>query len=139
VATLIPTAGQPIWYRASVSGSSTVTLKFEYSTDSITWNAGTTSTDATAPVFTAGGTQIIWGLGVGNLEFYLDNITFYGIESATGTALKTLSKSNATVLSREYFTVTGIKVDERENMKGLFIVRNKMSDGTVTSAKILIN
>jgi hypothetical protein len=139
VSTLIPTAGQPIWYRASVSGSSTVSLKFEYSTDSITWNAGTTSTDATAPVFTAGGTQIIWGLGVGNLEFYLDNITFNGIESATGTAVKALTKSNATVLSREYFTVTGIKVDEREAMKGLFIVRNKMSDGTVTSSKVLFN
>lgn len=139
VSSLMPAAGQPIWYRAAVTGSSNILLKFDYSTDSITWNAGTTSTDSNTPAFTAGGTQIIWGLGNGNLNFYLDNITFYGIESATGTALKPILQSNATVVSREYFTVTGIKVSERDNLKGLFIVRNKMSDGTVRTEKVRFN
>jgi hypothetical protein len=138
VSTLIPTAGQPIWYRATVSGSSNVALKFEYSTDSITWNAGTSSTDSNTPAFTAGGTQIIWGLGVGNLDFYLDNITFYGIESATGTALKPLISEDAIVVSRDIYTVTGIKVAEQENLKGLFIIRNRMSDGTLRSSKVLL-
>lgn len=137
VSTLMPAAGQPIWYRASVSGSSNVALKFEYSTDSITWNAGTSATDANLPAFTSGGTQVIWGLALGNLNFYLDNITFNGIESATGTALKPIMQSNATIVSREYFTVTGIKVNERDNLKGLFLVRNRMSDGTVSSSKVL--
>lgn len=136
VSTLLPAAGQPIWYRASVSGSSTVILKLEYSTDSITWNAGTTTTDSNVPAFTSGGTQLIWGLGAGNLDFYLDNITFYGIESATGTGLKTNVKSNATIVSREYFSITGLKVNEKDNLKGLFIVRNRMSDGSVTSSKV---
>jgi len=136
---LMPAAGQPIWYRASVTGSSNILLKFEYSTDSITWNAGTTTTDSNTPAFTAGGTQIIWGLAVGNLDFYLDNITFNGIESATGTALKPVLQSNARIVSREYFTVTGIKVSERDNLKGLFIVRNRMSDGTVTTEKVRFN
>jgi hypothetical protein len=137
VSTLMPAAGQPIWYRASVSGSSTIALNFEYSIDSITWNAGTSTTDSNLPAFTSGGTQIIWGLGVGNLDFYLDNITFYGIESATGTGVKPIMNANATVVLREYFTVTGIKVSERDQMKGLFIVRNHMSDGSVTSSKVI--
>lgn len=138
VSTLMPAAGQPIWYRASVTGSSNVALKFEYSTDSITWNAGTSTTDANLPAFTSGGTQIIWGLGVGNLDFYLDNITFYGIESATGTGLRPTVKNNSTVVSREYFTVTGIRVNEKDNLKGLFIVRNHMSDGSVNSSKVIL-
>ena len=137
VSTLMPVAGQPIWYRASVTGSSNVALKFEYSTDSITWNAGTSTTDANLPAFTSGGTQIIWGLGVGNLDFYLDNITFYGIESVTGTGLSPNVKNNSTVVSREYFTVTGIRVNEKDNLKGLFIVRNHLSDGSVSSSKVL--
>jgi len=137
VSTLMPAAGQPIWYRASVTGSSNVALKFEYSTDSITWNAGTSTTDANLPAFTSGGTQIIWGLGVGNLDFYLDNITFYGIESVTGTGLSPNVKNNSTVVSREYFTVTGIRVNEKDNLKGLFIVRNHLSDGSVSSSKVL--
>lgn len=139
VSTLIPAAGQPVWYRATVSGSSNVALKFEYSTDSITWNAGTSSTDSNLPAFTAGGTQVIWGLGVGNLDFFLDNITFYGIESATGTVLKPLTRDDATVVSREIYTLTGIRVPDQENLKGLFIVRNRMSDGSLRSSKVLLN
>jgi len=138
VSTLIPAAGQPIWYRATVSGTSNVALNFEYSTDSITWNAGTKTTDSNTPAFLAGGTQIIWGLGVGNLDFYLDNITFYGIESATGTGLKPSVQTNSTIVSSEYYTITGIRVDERDNLKGLFLVRNKMSDGSVRNSKIYI-
>ena len=37
--------GKSIWYRASVSGSSKVTLKIEYSTDGETWHLGTSTTD----------------------------------------------------------------------------------------------
>lgn len=78
ISTLIPAAKQAVWYRASVSGSSSVSLKLEYSTDNITWKTGSTATDANLP-YSSGASQIVWGLGVGNVNFYMDNITFYGI------------------------------------------------------------
>jgi hypothetical protein len=74
VNTLVPEAGQPVWYRASVSGSSPVTLKFEYSIDSLNWNLVTTQTDATN-LSTAGSTQVVYGLGTPNYNFYMDDIT----------------------------------------------------------------
>jgi len=86
ISTLTPTAGQPVWYRASVSGSSSVSLKLEYSTDNITWQTGATATDANLP-YTSGATQIVWGLGVGNVNFYMDNITFYGIGGSSETTI----------------------------------------------------
>ena len=74
VNSLVPTAGQPVWYRASVSGSSPVTLKFEYSIDSLNWNLVVTQTDATN-AFTTGATQIVYGLGTPNYNFYMDDIS----------------------------------------------------------------
>jgi hypothetical protein len=252
VSTLVPAAGQPVWYRASVSGNSPVSLKFEYSTDSITWNTGTISTDNIS-AFTSGATQIVWGLGVSNVNFYMDNIAFYGVESNTGStadvtvwlssmggfgynldlgpsasqsfnvsgcaltdnivvnapenyeislssasgyassvtltpngnavsettiyvrlksglivgtftgdisitsegaASKTISLSGAvepstgvkfplatpaTLVSREYYTVTGKRVYNLEELTGIVIVRNLMSDGTITISKIFIS
>ncbi|WP_340110732.1 glycoside hydrolase family 98 domain-containing protein [Maribellus mangrovi] len=80
---LVPAAGQPIWYRASVAGTSPVSLKIEYSKDSITWETGAAVTDASS-VFTSGATQLLWGLGVGNVDFYVDNIEFYGLDEDSG-------------------------------------------------------
>jgi hypothetical protein len=76
VASLVPGIGQNIWYRASAEGSSTVSLKFEYSTDSLTWNTGAIATDASSSTFKAGGTQLVWGLASPGFNFYMDNITF---------------------------------------------------------------
>lgn len=76
VATLVPTVGQNIWYRASVKGTNPVNLKLEYSTDSITWNTGSVATDAAADRFTAGSTQLVWGLSSAGFNFYMDNITY---------------------------------------------------------------
>lgn len=87
ISTLIPKVGQPVWYRASVSGISSVSLKLEYSTDNITWKTGSTATDANLP-YTSGATQIVWGLGVGNVNFYMDNITFYGIGASSETSIE---------------------------------------------------
>jgi len=72
---LIPTVGQSVWYRASATGSTSVNLKLEYSTDSINWNIGATATDAST-VFTSGATQLVYGLGSGNYNFYVDDIAF---------------------------------------------------------------
>jgi hypothetical protein len=84
VSSLIPTSGQPIWYRASAAGTTTPSLKLEYSTDSLTWNIGAVYIDTGSSTFTAGATQLIWGLGVPETTFYVDDILFEGIESANG-------------------------------------------------------
>jgi hypothetical protein len=134
--TLSPATNQPLWYRASVSGTSSVTLKFEYSTDSITWRAGASFSDTAAP-FTSGSTQLVWGLGVGNVDFYVDNITFSGIESAA-TNTKDIFEDNASVVATEYYTITGQRViNHRNNLKGVFIVRYILSNGKVKTIKAL--
>jgi hypothetical protein len=143
VSTLLPSVNQPIWYRATVSGSSTISLKLEYSTDSITWNSGTSTSDGLSPMFTSGATQIVWGLGAASFSFYLDNITFYGVESessdSTTAGIEESNIDTPTVISREYYTITGIKVGNRlNNMKGLFIMKCLMSDGTTTASKIFL-
>lgn len=136
ITTLIPTTNQPIWYRASVSGSTSVLLKSEYSTDSITWIAGSTYTDTTAP-FTSGSTQLVWGLGVGNVDFYVDNVTFYGIEDAS-TDTKEVFEDNASIVATECYTIAGQRVlNHNDNLKGLFIVRHILSNGKVKASKVI--
>src|SRR5205085_9532677 len=66
----------PVWLRASVSGTAPVTLKFEYSADSITWNTAINNyQDNSAPLFSSGSTQFVWGLAATSNDIYLDNIT----------------------------------------------------------------
>ncbi|MCW3806957.1 glycoside hydrolase family 98 domain-containing protein [Plebeiibacterium marinum] len=82
---LSPSLRQPVWYRASVSGSSNVELTLEYSIDNINWETGSSASDASSTAFQAGATQVVWGLAADNVDFYLDDITFKGFESANGT------------------------------------------------------
>ena len=77
VSTLFPAAGETVWYKASVSGSMPVNLKFEYSTDGINWKIGAVTTHSGSAVYTSGSTQLVWGLGSPNFDFYLDDITFH--------------------------------------------------------------
>ena len=138
VSSLIPTAGQPIWYRASVSGNAPVTLKLEYSTDSLTWNVGATASEAVA-TFSSGSTQLVWGLGAGNVDFYVDNITFYGIENGSvNTAVNSIIVDGLTVISKEYYNISGQKVDLKYvQPTGIYFVRNHMTDGSIVTQKIL--
>jgi glucuronoarabinoxylan endo-1,4-beta-xylanase len=76
VSGLVPAIGQNVWYRASVTGSSPVSLKFEYSTDSTTWITAATASDASASRFTSGATQLVWGLGSPGFNFFLDDISY---------------------------------------------------------------
>lgn len=78
VPSLISEAKKPVWYRASVSGTTQVQLTLEYSTDSLIWNIGATVIDSDTP-FQVGATQLIWGLAVSRTDFCFDNITFNGI------------------------------------------------------------
>ncbi len=98
---LDPAAGQPIWYRASVSGSSNVSLKLEYSTDSLNWSTGA-STNDNAGTFQAGATQLVWGLGVGDVNFYMDDITYYGLSESSGTLPKVFASNVDTIKNYTY-------------------------------------
>lgn len=87
--------------------------------------------------------------GLGNI----DNMTITGI-SPTGVACTGVKSTNAeeevsgeakkmatdkpTILSSEYYTLTGQKVFHIDNLKGIFIVRNYMSDGTVIASKVSV-
>jgi poly(3-hydroxybutyrate) depolymerase len=77
VPSLVLSKSQPVWYRATVSGSTSVALKIEYSTDSVSWLTGATATDAAAS-YKSGATQFVWGLAITSTDFYVDNITYNG-------------------------------------------------------------
>jgi hypothetical protein len=148
VSALTPGVQTPIWYRASVSGTSPAVLKLEYSTNNSTWTTGATYSDTTA-LYTNGATQVAWGLAAGNWDFYLDDISYYASSAQKSAAVTNnddtdnssksavISKENATIVSKEYFTLTGQKVYNVDRQRGIFIVRNHMSDGSVTTSKIL--
>lgn len=70
--------GEPMWYRASVSGDPKVDLLLEYSTDNVNWKTGATATDNGPGIFTSGATQLIWGLGLGNVDYNVDDIIYNG-------------------------------------------------------------
>ena len=95
-----------------------MSLKFEYSTDSITWNVGVATTDNTAPTFASGATQYAWGLFSTPADFYLDNITLSSVPQA---ADLTVSETNLTGYTyaegagpsaNQSFTVTGVRLTD---------------------------
>ena len=77
---LDPVPNKSVWYRASVSGIGNVLLKIEYSIDGVNWVTGATTTD-TSSTYNQGATQIVWGLAVNSLDFYMDDITFDGFDN----------------------------------------------------------
>ena len=133
---LVPIAGQPIWYRATVSGDRVVNITFEYSTDGVDWKMGASTTDATS-TFTSGATQIVWGLGTNSVNFYLDDISFEGLHS-NSTGIDVVSKSDATVVKTQYFNLFGQQILYPNREHGVVIVRQFMSDGTVQSYKTIM-
>jgi hypothetical protein len=133
---IVPAVNTPMWYRATATGSSPVYLKFEYSTDSTSWNTAASTSDASSP-YASGATQIVWGLASNGFDFYMDNITFNGSTNALS-PVKETTLSNATVVSTEYYTLSGIRVNPRQNvLKGLYVLRSRMSDGTIVTSKVL--
>lgn len=102
VSSLIPANKQPVWYRASASGTSPVTLKLEYSTNGTTWSVGATTTDTGESTFKMGATQMVWGLGAGNVNFYIDDITFNGVESDKGTQQDAIAVSTNILSGFDY-------------------------------------
>jgi hypothetical protein len=132
VGSLQPTAGQPVWYRASVSGVSPTVLRFDYSTDSSTWISTVTYTESAAS-FTEGSTQLVWGLGANDLNWFVDNLTFNGLESNYRVPVvspETLKRVFCTVE-----TLTGFQYDftEGPSQRQVFALRsnNRMLPLTV--------
>lgn len=54
------------------------------------------------------------------------------------TGIDDLNDAGATVVSTQYYTITGQRVKSTEHLNGLFIVKELMSDGTVKTYKVLI-
>lgn len=100
---LDPNPGQAMWYRASVSGSDEVALMIEYSTDGITWEIGATASDGGATAFKTGATQIVWGLGVGDTNFYIDDIVYHGLTETSG-SLPEVFESSTQILKDFNYT-----------------------------------
>jgi poly(hydroxyalkanoate) depolymerase family esterase len=140
--TLTPAAAVPMWYRASVSGTTSTTLTLEYSTNNSTWITAATYTDATT-TFASGSTQLVWGLAANNWDFFLDNMTYTsgstlksGISEATSTTLESKAISAPSVVSTEYYSLTGQKTSSNQApSRGFYIEKKLMSDGKVISTK----
>ncbi|WP_114778513.1 glycoside hydrolase family 98 domain-containing protein [Botryobacter ruber] len=134
---LSPGVGVPVWFRATVSGKETVSLKFEYSRDGTTWTLAASNTDNVA-TFATGATQLVWGLAAPATDFFLDDITLNGLNAGVGGGVTSIREEDVapTVLFEEYYTIMGHKVQKSENLKGLYIVRSYMSNGAVITKKL---
>jgi hypothetical protein len=135
---LVVTADQPVWYRASVSGTNPVTLKFEYSTNNVNWTSAATTTDSSTP-FQIGSTQVVWGLATDNSSVRMDDVEFYGIANDNTTSVIDATKDQPVVVSKEYYNLNGQRIRVLDsNNKGIFIIKQLMSDGTVLTEKVLV-
>ncbi len=137
---LAVSVGQSVWYRASVSGSSPVTLKLEYSTDGgTTWNVGTSTTDEGGQ-FLQGATQFVWGLAASQGNFLIDDIIFEGItyDEDVISGIISVPEGMGTVEREEYFDLSGRRILLDSRSKGVVIRRSYLSDGTVKADKLLL-
>ncbi|MDA3878919.1 MAG: hypothetical protein PF436_00900 [Prolixibacteraceae bacterium] len=62
-------------------------------------------------------------------------IMIRGVNFATGNSAKDIANFNATVVSKEFYSITGQKLVEPQ--KGLNIIKKIMSDGTVQTSKVI--
>lgn len=155
------TVGAPIWYRASVVGS---TLKFEYSTDGINFTTGAELTDTTYS--SAGGTQLLYGIGIAAKDYYFDNIVYkagaptLGIPSVSlneksivvfkeNNAIN-ITSSEMTIKSVQLFDVNGRVIATKNNVNaleisfsgqsfasGVILAKITGTDGKVVTKKLL--
>lgn len=115
--------GQSVWYRASVSGSTKVTLKLEYSLDGKNWKTATTTTDESEP-FQMGATQFVWGLDSSHNGFNIDDLTFTGVtydETVTGVGTIEVQSSNGVVYD-VYGRAVGSATEMESLPSGIYIV-----------------
>lgn len=53
------------------------------------------------------------------------------------TSIDKYRNSGATVISTRYYTITGQRLSTIENLNGVFIVKKRMSDGTINTEKVM--
>ena len=131
--------GQSMWYRASVSGTSRVELKLEYSMDGgETWNVGTSTTDE-GGMFAQGATQYVWGLDAQRNNFLIDDITFEGItyEGVETGIYSVKDELGGVVVREEYFDLSGRRIVPGSGTKGVVICRSYLSNGSVKVDKLM--
>jgi len=87
-----------------------------------------------------GGNRIEYKANAASNTLYLDNIVIERTESGNGIQKPSLNNNeNLRVLSEEYYSIMGQRVYPKNgSLKGIYIVKNLMSDGTVKSEKIII-
>lgn len=154
--------GAPMWYRASVVGS---TLKMEYSTDGINFLVGQTLTDTTYS--SAGATQLLYGIGIAAKDYYFDDVTYragapvtLGLPSVSlnEKSIVVFKKDNtininsaeATIKSVQLFDVNGRVIARKNNVnaletsltnltfgKGLILVQITGTDNKVVTRKLV--
>jgi hypothetical protein len=124
VSTLIPEVKQPVWYRASVSGSTNALLTFEYSTDSVNWNTGSSASDNTSTFYKSGATQIVWGLSMTNLDFYFDDIIFNGLDTNSGSLPESIVVSQASISGLNYTLGAGPSTSKQLLVSGTPLTNN---------------
>ncbi|MDI3320864.1 glycoside hydrolase family 98 domain-containing protein [Pinibacter soli] len=113
-----PVANKPMWYRATATGTNPVTLKLEYSTDSLTWSTGAQTSDAATPTYTSGSTQFVWGLAAASYDFYIDNITMNAAPQAADITVSDAvlsgfaSTEGSGPSASKSFTVSGAKLTD---------------------------
>jgi len=129
VGNLSPAIGQSVWYRSSVSGSATVELTFEYSTDGVSWVTAATASEASVSAFQFGASQIVWGLAADNTDFYLDDITFNGLESENGSP-DLISISTSELSGFLYNT------NNESNVQSFSVTGNSLTDDVSITAPI---
>lgn len=129
ISTLNPLAGRPVWYRATVKGYPTVTVNFQYSLDSIHWNAGPSYVDFDGS-FRCGGTQIVWGLGTTAEDFFLSQISFLGQTASAllHTAVSApLPDTGIAPTSTAYYNLAGQRISRPG--RGICVVSETFADG----------
>jgi hypothetical protein len=115
---LVPTVGQPVWYRASVSGSTAVSLTFEYSTDGVTWTTAATASDTSTP-FASGSSQIVWGLAASTGDFYMDDITYTSPQTPSS-----ISSSASSLSGLSYTQENGPSASQSFTVSGSLLTDN---------------
>jgi hypothetical protein len=157
---LSPATGQPVWYRATVSGSSSVSGSLLLNTVWITASdyfevsfssdkdyapsiaLSQRNGDAVeTPVYVRLKSDLAVNAYEGDILITSNGSVSKGL-SLSGSVMQEslvndIPDSPVTVISTWYYTITGHKVSDIEDFTGIFIVRKLLSDGTVSSYKIL--
>ncbi len=134
-ASYVATTTSPTWYRATVSGSSDVTLTFEMSTDGESWTVVAQTSD-NAQVFTIGATQMLWGLAAATSGFYYDDIVYDGITyDTTGISAPAATDDEAVTVLGTY-NMAGQRV--AYGTHGVTLRRLRNIDGSLSTVKVIM-